>query len=97
MDWKGSYFFAPSALLLVLTKTDFSTKEQSCNRSAVGAGSTSGIEMILALLEGLLGDLQVMDDWLGPRRTKPYRASSSPEGYLWCLWQEPWGLESCIA
>ena len=42
------------------------TKEQSCKRDAIGAKGATGINMILALLEGALGGLRVRDDWLLP-------------------------------
>ena len=64
----------------VPTKADPSTKERSCKRGAVGAKGAGGINMILALLEGILGSLQIWSDWLEPGGTSPCRTLSSSEG-----------------
>ena len=50
-------------LVLMPTKVDHIAKEQSCKRGAVGAKGTGSINMILALLEGLLGGLRVLNNW----------------------------------
>ena len=47
-------------------KADPITKKQSCKRGMVGTNGASGINMILALLEGVLGGLRVQEDWLQP-------------------------------
>lgn len=43
-------------------------KEQSYKRGAVGAKDPNSINITFALLESLLGDLQVWNDRLLPRR-----------------------------
>ena len=64
----------------VPTKADPSTKKQSCKRGAVSAKGAGGINMILALLEGVLGGLQIWSDWLELGGTSPCRILSLSEG-----------------
>ena len=52
--------------MLVPTKADPITNEQSCKRGTVGTSGAGGINMILALFESALGGLQVQEDWLQP-------------------------------
>ena len=70
-------------------KADPTAKEQSCKRGTVGTKSAGGIDMILALLEGLLGGLRVCDDWFEPGRTTPCRTLSSSESLPRCTWWKP--------
>ena len=48
-------------------------EERSCKRDTVEAKGAGGIDMILALLEGVLVGLRVRDNWLKPKGTSPYR------------------------
>ena len=50
-------------LELVPTKADPTAEEQSCKWDTVGVKGASGIDMILALLESLLGGLQLASAW----------------------------------
>ena len=70
--------------MLVLTKADPIAKEQSCKRGTVSAKDASGIDMIFALLKGLLDGLQVQDSGLEPGRTNPCKTLSLSEGLPWC-------------
>ena len=45
------------------------TKEQSCKWGAVGAKSAASINIIFALLEGILGGLRIWSNWLQPKGT----------------------------
>ena len=58
-------------LVLMPTNTDPTTKKQSRKRGTVGANGVDGIDMILTLLEGLLGGLRVLDDCFDPEGTNP--------------------------
>ena len=51
-------------LVLVPTKADHTAEEQSCKWDTISVKGAGGIDMILALLEDLLGGLRVWDDWL---------------------------------
>ena len=51
-------------LMLVPTKADHNAEERSCKRGAVGIKGAGRINIILALLEGVLGGLRFWDDWL---------------------------------
>ena len=78
----------------VPTKVDPSTKERSCKRGAVGAKGAVGINMILKLLEGVLGGLRIWNEWLEPRETSLCRTLSSSEGLFRYTQREPGqGLE----
>ena len=69
-------------------------KEQSCKRGAVGTKSAGGIDMIFALLEGLLGGLQDQGDWLWLGGRNLCRTLSSSEGLSWCTWRKlGWKLD----
>ena len=48
--------------MLVPTKANPITREQSYKRGTVGASGAGGINMIHALLEGALGGLRVWED-----------------------------------
>ena len=63
--------------MLVPTKAE---EERSCKRGTIEATGASGIDMILALLEGVLGGLQVRDNWLEPEGTSPCKTLSSSGG-----------------
>ena len=64
----------------VPTKADPSTKERSSKRGAIGAKGAGGINMILELLESVLGGLRIWSDWLEPGETSPCRTLSSSGG-----------------
>ena len=61
-------------LILVPTKVDPTAEEQNCKWDTVSVKGVAG-NMILALLEDLLGGAQVPDDFLDPKGTNPCRAS----------------------
>ena len=63
-------------LVLVLTKADYIAEERSCKWDTVGIKGAGDIDMILALLEDVLGGLRVWDDWLQPGRTSLCRTLS---------------------
>ena len=71
-----------STLVLIPTNSDPTTKEQSRKRGTVGANGADGIDMILTLLEGLLGGLRVPDNYLDPEGTNPCRTSHRPKVFL---------------
>ena len=50
-------------LVLVPTKADHIAEERSCKWDTIGVKGAGGIDMILALLEGLLGGLQLASTW----------------------------------
>ena len=51
----------------------------------VEASSADGINMILTLLEGLLGDLRVWDNWLEPEGMNPCITCHRPKVFLGVL------------
>ena len=75
-------------LVLASIKADPTVKEQSCKRGGIGAKGASDINIIFALLEGVLGGLRVWDDWLQPGGTNLHRSvreslvSRSPQEHL---------------
>ena len=71
--------------MLVPTKADPTAKERSCKRGVVGAKGSGGIDMILALLEGLLGGLRVRDDGLEPGGTNLCRTCHCLKVFLGVL------------
>ena len=71
--------------MLVPTKADLIAKEQSCKWGTTGASDAGGIEMILAVLGGLLGGLRVRDDGLEPGGTNPCRTLSLLKVFLGVL------------
>ena len=73
LNWTRLDCLVLPTLVLVPTKANPITKERSCKQRTVGASGAGGIEMILALLGGLLGGLPV--DCFAPGGTKPCRAS----------------------
>ena len=72
-------------LVLVPTKADHTAEEQSCKWDTIGVKGVGGIEMILTLLEGLLGGLWVQDDWLELGRMNPSRTCHHPKVFLGVL------------
>ena len=56
----------------------------------IGVKSAGGIDIILTLLEGLLSDLRVWDDWLEPGGINPYRTCHCPKVFLGIL-SGSWG------
>ena len=66
----------------------------------VEASSADGINMILTLLEGLLGDLRVWDNWLEPEGMNPCITCHRPKVFLGVLggsYGGDWTLFACEA
>ena len=71
-----------ATLVPVPTKADHTAEEQSCKWDTIGVKGAGGIDMILTLLEGLLGGLRVRDDWLEPGGMNPCRTYHRPKVFL---------------
>ena len=69
-------------LVLVLTKADYTAEKQSCKWDTVGVKGAGNIDMILALLEDVLGGLRVWDNWLEPGGTSLCKTLSLILGVL---------------
>ena len=72
-------------LVLVPTKADHTAEERSCKWDTIGVKGAGGIDMFLTLLEGLLGGLQVRDNWLEPGRMNPCRTCHHLKVFLGVL------------
>ena len=94
---KKSHSFGLVLLTFVLapTKVDPTVKEQSCKWGTAVASDAGDINMILALLKGVIGRLEVWDDWLQPGGTNPCRTLSLfEEGLPRCTCRKlGWGLD----
>ena len=62
-------------LVLVLTKADSTTKEQSYKWGVVDTKNASSINMILVLPEGVLSGLQIWSNWFQPGGTNLCRTA----------------------
>ena len=71
--------------MLLPTKAGHTAEERSCKWDTVGAKDVGSIDMILALLEDLLGGLRVWDDWLEPGGMNPCRTCHRPKVFLGAL------------
>ena len=79
---------------LVQTKADPAAEERSCKGDTVGVKRAGGIDMILALLEGLPVACGFGDNWLEIGGTNQCRTLSSSEGLPRCNWRKRWwGLD----
>ena len=65
-------------------------KRTKLQQSFDGDYSTSGINMILAFLKGVLGSLQFWDDWSEPGGINPCRTLSLFLGVLGWSWSGDW-------
>ena len=82
-------------LVLVLTKADHTTEEQSCKWDTVSVKGAGDIDMIFALFENVLGSLQVWDDWFQPGEMSLCRTLSLFIDVLGGGYGKDW--TSCIA
>ena len=72
-------------LVLVPTKADYIAEKRSWKWDTIGVKGVGGIDIILTLLEGLLGGLRVWDDWLEPGGMNPCRTCPRPKVFLGVL------------
>ena len=60
-------------------------EKQSCKWDTIDVKGAGDIDMILTLLEGLLGGLRVWANWLEPEGMNPYRTCPRPKVFLGVL------------
>ena len=72
------------------TKADLITNEQSCKQDTVGDYGAGNINMILVLLEGILGGLWFQDNWFEPEGMNPCRTLSLFLSILGGSWSGDW-------